>query len=149
MHVSTPVTRIQGHMAYVHIYTTRSIETMSEASKRIKAYCSLCSWGWRYAVSMRALIFPRLTRITRCFIASASQSGVMPLILQASSTTTRFSSRLSNFWNFTPRIYQKRPQKVRNPRGGARPHTHLMPLIAYWNPPFQNSRSATVECLMK
>ena len=110
---------------------------------------------------MRALIFPHRTRIIGCFAASMTRSGVTPLILRASNTTTRFSSRSSNFCNFTPRTHQKRSQ-VRNPKvrnvlrrseiknfpGGACPQappsrrpTHT--LIAYWNPPFQNSRSAT------
>ena len=109
---------------------------------------------------MGALIFPRLTRITSCFAASVARSGVTPLILRASNTTTRFSSRSSNFCNFIPRIHQKRSQKVRNPNfvcvcvcvcvwggGGACPQTPLAgalrALIAYWKPPFQNCRSAT------
>ena len=43
------------------------------------------------------------------------------------NTTTRFSSRSSNFFNFTPRIHQKRSQKVRNPTfsWGACPQTPL------------------------
>ena len=72
------------------------------------------------------------------------------LILRASNLKTRFSSWSSNFYNFTPRIHQKRSQKVRNPKfsWGACPQTPpirrpMRALIAYWNPPFQNSRSAT------
>ena len=72
------------------------------------------------------------------------------LILRASNTTTRFSSRSSNFYNFTPRIHQKRSQKVRNPKFSwgdmppDPPSKHATrALIAYWNPPSQNSRSAT------
>ena len=71
--------------------------------------------------------------------------------LRASNTTTRFSSRLSNFYNFTPRLHQKRSQKVRNPKfswGGMPPgppsRRAMCSLIAYWNPPFQNLRSAAV-----
>jgi len=94
---------------------------MSEASERIKAnflfmHCSLCSQRWWYTINMRALIFPLLTRITSCFVASATQNGVTPLILQASNTTTRFSSKTSNFCNFTQRLHQKQSQKVRNPK---------------------------------
>jgi len=71
------------------------------------------------------------------------------LILQALNTTTKFSSRSSNFYNFTSRIHKKRSQKVRNPKfswGGGCPQTPsrhaTCALIAYWNPPFQNSKSA-------
>ena len=94
-----------------HVVT---IETMSEASEQIKAKVLFvrCK-GWRFAISMRALIFLRLTQITSCFAASAAQSGVTPLILWASNTTARFSSRLTNLCNFTPRIHQKLSQKVR------------------------------------
>ena len=46
-HVSTPVSRIWCvHGLYVHVYTTRSMEAMSEESERIKSlfmHCSLCS----------------------------------------------------------------------------------------------------------
>ena len=40
---------------------------------------------------MRALTFPHLTRITSCYAASATRSGVTSLILRASNATTRFS----------------------------------------------------------
>ena len=99
---------------------------------------------------MRALIFPLLTRTTRS-LCGPKQSHAFN-----ASNTTRFSSRLSNFCNFTPRIHQKQSQKVRNLNlswgrvGGGHASdpsswhaTHA--LIAYWNPPFQNSRSATVH----
>ena len=97
-------------------------------------------------------IFPRLTRITSCYAASAAWSGVMPLIpVRALSTTTRFSSKSSSFCNFNQTIHQKRSQKVRNrkifmgawlkPPPPSRPV--MCALIAYWNPPSQNSRSAT------
>ena len=108
---------------------------------------------------MRALIFPHLAWIlTRCFAASAARSGVTPLFLRASNTTTRLSSRSSYFCNFTQRIHQKRSQKVRNPKfsWGACPQTPpsrrpTRALIAYWNPPFQNSiyRSATDHIVSK
>ena len=47
--------------------------------------------------------------------------------LRASNTTTRFSSKSSCFCNFTPRMHQKRSQKVRNPNfpGGACPQIPL------------------------
>ena len=74
--------------------------------------------------------------------------GVTPLILRASKTTTRFSSRSSNFLQFQPK---NTPEKVKNPKfswgGGGGPCLQTLPtctLIAYWKPPFQNSRSATV-----
>ena len=54
-----------------------------------------------------------------------------------------FSSRSPNFCNFTPRLHQKRSQKVRNqkfPGGGGGGGGGTCTLIAYWNPPFQNSR---------
>ena len=103
---------------------------------------------------MRALIFPHLTWITSCYVASATRSRVTPLILPAPNTTTRFSSRSFNFCNFTPRIHQKWSQKVKKhtnfPEGGGESmppdpsnRCAMHALIAYWNPPFQNSRSAT------
>ena len=57
-----------------------------------------------------------LTRITSCFAASAGLNGVTSLILRGSNTKIGFSCRSSNFCNFTPRIHQKRSQKVRNPK---------------------------------
>jgi len=70
--------------------------------------------------------------------------------LLCNNTITRFSSRSSNFCNFTPRIHQKRSQKVKNYKiflGGMPPDPSIKratrALIAYWNPPFKNSRSAT------
>ena len=104
--------------------------TMSKASERANLslfmHCSLCSQGWRYAISMSVLIFLRLTQITSCFAASAARGKVTPLILRASNTTTRFSSRWSNFCSFTARIHQKRSQ-IRNPKfsWGACPHIPL------------------------
>ena len=85
-----------------------------------------------------------------CSLCGPKRHGVTPLILRAPNTKISFSSKSSNFSNFTPRIHQKWSQKVRNPKfswGHApRPYsrnaTHAF--IAYWNPPFQNSRSATV-----
>ena len=89
---------------------------------------------------MRALIFPCLTRITSCFVASVAQSGFAPLNLQTSNTTTRFNNRLSNFCNFTPRIHQKQSQKLRNPKiflGGIPPSPPSRRSTAYWNPLFK------------
>ena len=60
-----------------------------------------------------------------------------------------FRSKTFNFCNFTPRIHQKRSQKVRNPKNflGCKPpdppsRRASCALIAYWNPPFKNPRSA-------
>ena len=75
------------------------------------------------------------------------------LILRASNTTTRFSSWLSNFCNFTPRLHKKQSQKVRNTKlswgergGGACPRdsTSRRTTRAYWNPHFQNLRSPLI-----
>ena len=66
----------------------------ANSSKSFIHACSLCSYGCRYAISMRALIFPRLTRITSCYAASVTRSGVTPLILRAPNITTRFSSTI-------------------------------------------------------
>ena len=53
------------------------------------------------------------------------------------------------FCNFTLRVRQKRSQKVKNWGGGMPPNPSsrraTRVLIGYWNPPFPNSRSATVE----
>ena len=99
-------------------------------------------------------ISPHLTKITSCFAASAGWSGVTPLILWASNTTTRFSSGSSNFCNFTPRLHKKQSQKVRNTKfsweeggGGAFPETPLAGALctyAYWKTLFQNSRSSLI-----
>ena len=93
---------------------------------------------------MGARIFPQLTKLTSFFAASVARSGVIPLILQASNTTTRFSSRSSNFCNFTPRIHQKGSQKVSTPNfsWGSMPldppsSCPTCTLIAYWNPLFK------------
>ena len=55
------------------------------------------------------------------------------------------------FCNFTPRVHQKQSQKIKHhknfPGGGMPPdppsRRATRALIAYWNPPFENSRSAT------
>ena len=57
--------------------------------------------------------FLHVMQITICFAVSATWSRVMPLILQALNTITGFSMH---------------PMRA---------------LLAYWKPPFQNSRSAT------
>ena len=109
-HVSTPVSRIRrSHGLHARLHYKKyvaTIETMSETSERF-IDCSLCSYGWCYAISMRALMW-----ITSCFEASAARSGVTPLILRASNTTTRFSSRSCNY---IPRILQKQSQEAKNP----------------------------------
>ena len=69
------------HMAYVHVYTTRSMWQMLLPLQLGMLIC---------AISMRALIFPCLTRITSRSAVSATLSGVTPLSLQASNRTTRF-----------------------------------------------------------
>ena len=53
-----------------------------------------------------------------CYAASATRSGVTPLILRGPNTTTRFSSSRPTFGNFTTRIHQKRSQKVFAAGGG-------------------------------
>ena len=85
-------------MAYVHVlYYWKHVATI-ETMNKLKQSCShallpLQLKGWRYAINMRALIFPCLTRIASCFAASAARSGVTPaLMLWASNTTARFSN---------------------------------------------------------
>ena len=103
---------IDARMTYVHVYTTRSIETMSEARERIKAKAFFFIHAMHpfqlgmaiYAISMRALIFPRLARITSCCAPSATRSGVTPLILRACpNAATRFSLGRPTFCNFHPK----------------------------------------------
>ena len=48
---------------------------------------------------MRVLISLRLTRITSFFAASATRSGVTPLILRASNTTTRHGCSKRSSWS--------------------------------------------------
>ena len=57
----------------------------TEASERIKAKV-FCRNGDVLAISMRTFIFQRLARITSCFAASATRSGVTSLILRAPNT---------------------------------------------------------------
>ena len=96
---------------------------------------------------MRALIFLRLTQITSCYAASVTQSGVTPVIMRAPNATTRFSSRSSNFLQFHPKSIPETISEGQTFLGGMPPDPHsrraTRALIAYWNPPFQNSRSAT------
>ena len=87
---------------------------MSEASERIETYSCIAPSAARDGDMLS--VFPRLTRITGCFAASAARSRATPLISRASNTTTRFSGKSSSFCNFTPGIHQKRSQKVRNPK---------------------------------
>ena len=84
-----------------------------------------------------------------CSLCGLKQSHPYNNILRASNTTTRFSTRsiVQLLQYFIPRLHQKRSQKVRNLPGGMPPdspnrHATCI-LIAYWNPLFQNSRSAT------
>ena len=120
-------------MAYVHVILSEAHGNHSHRdNERIKAkvlfmHCSLCSYGWRHAISMRALIFLRLTRITSCYAASATRSGVTPLILPAPNTATRFSSRSFNFLQFHPK---NTPETILDGQnfpwgGGACPQTPL------------------------
>ena len=96
---------------------------------------------------MRALIFLHLVRITSLCGLKWSHAfnfvGFKQLGLAVGHPT---------FANLPPKIHQKLSQKVRDQKifgRGACPQTpplagalHAL-LIAYWNPPFQNSRSAT------
>ena len=107
--VSTHVSRIRrAHDLRARINCQKhmtTIETMSEARERTKAkvlfmHCSICSW-W-YAISMRALIFPRLMQIT--------QAAMQPLRPKVESRlwfcgpqTQQLGlvvARSSNFWQF-------------------------------------------------
>ena len=107
-------------------------------------------------ISMRVLISPHLMQITNCFAALICGSKWnTPLIHAGFKNNYRFRSRSSNFCNFTPRLHQKRSQKVRNPNFslGTCPQTPPPPppsrhtmctLITYWGPSFQNPKSAIV-----
>ena len=104
------------------------------------------AWVKKWSGQNQAAQTASASPVTCCFAASAAQNRVMPLILWASNTTTRFRSKTSNFCNFTPEYTRN---DLRSFSGGGMPPdppskrvTHT--LIAYWNPPFQNSRSATV-----
>ena len=138
-----PVSRIlRAHSLHEHII-------ISEVSDH-KVFIPLpLQLGMAIYYQYESAYFPLLTWITCWFAASAARNGVTPLILWASNTT-RFSSKTSNFCNFTPTIHQKRSQMVRNPNFfwvGMPPdppsRLAMHALIAYWNSPFQNSRSAT------
>ena len=114
--VSTPVSWIRRAHAlractYILPEACGSYRDDEQTAKRVRElmHCSLWLLSYRdgarrYAISMRALIFPRPTRITSC---SAARNGVTPLILLASNTMTRFSNRSSSFCNFTLRIHCK------------------------------------------
>ena len=140
-----------ARMAYVHVYTMRS--TWQPSRQWVKRVSKLnlihallpLQLGMAICYQFESAYFPA-PRITSYFPASAARSGVTPLILRASNTTMRFSSRSSNFRNFTPRIHQKRSQKVRNPKfsWGGMPQTPLAGTLyaLYWltlrilEPPF-------------
>ena len=60
------------------------------------------------------------------------------------------------FCNFTPRVHQKQSQKIKNHKIflGDMPQDPpsrraTRALIAYWNPPFEKSRSATVQSFLR
>ena len=56
-------------------------ERASELRQRFYSCIALSAdRGWRYAISMRALIFLRFTRITSCFAAFAGRNGVTLLL---------------------------------------------------------------------
>ena len=94
--------------------------------------------------------FPAPYAENRCFAAEMGRRMIMPLTLRASNTTTRFSSRSSNFSQFHPKDTPEtisRGQKSKISWGSMPPdppsrHT-LQALLEYWNPPLQNSRPAT------
>ena len=131
--------------------------TMSEASKRKGCHSCLLPLqiGMAICYQMRVLIFLRIMWITSCSAALAARNGVRPLIRpRASNTKINFSSRSSIFCNFTPRIHQKWPQKVRNPKFFLESISLQSPpplppagvlSALYLNPPFHNSRSATAD----
>ena len=92
-------------MAHVHIYTTRSMwqQRVKEAYSCIAPSAArdgdmLSVWEWLFFGALHTALQPLQPEAESRF-----------LILWGSNTTTRFSSRSSNFCNFTPRIYQKRP----------------------------------------
>ena len=113
-------------------------------------HCSLCSQGWRYGINMRLLISPRLTPIT-----TAVKSGLTPLILRASNTTTMFRSRVVKLVQFYPKITPEtisvgRPE-IQNfawGGGGMSPDFPMHTFITYWNLPSQIFRSATAFFLL-
>ena len=114
----------------------------------------------------RLYISQRLTQITSCFAASGAWSGVTPLLLQASSTRTKFSSRCkSNLCNLTQRLHQTQSQKARNQKknffwewgvGIPLPQTPLhagmlctYALTTYWNPLFKILATTEVVSIWK
>ena len=60
------------------------------------------AWVKKWSGQNQAAQTASASPVTCCFAASAAQNRVMPLILWASNTTTRFRSKTSNFCNFTP-----------------------------------------------
>ena len=89
-----PVSRIlRAHSLHEHII-------ISEVSDH-KVFIPLpLQLGMAIYYQYESAYFPLLTWITCWFAASAARNGVTPLILWASNTT-RFSSKTSNFCNFT------------------------------------------------
>ena len=85
---------------------------------------TLCS-HWSLCTSTLVTHVFQLLSMPTC-TPEAWKKEVTHLILRASNIT-RFSSRSSNFCNFTSRIHQNRSQKVRNPKfsWGAHPQTPL------------------------
>ena len=58
-------------------------------------------------ISISAPFFPTPYADNQLLCSLCGSNRVTPLLLWASKTTTRFSSKLSKFCNFTPRLHQK------------------------------------------
>ena len=129
--VSTPASRIRrAHGLCARKYYQKHVQTVETVSE-LKLIHALLPLQLGIAICnqyRRTLIFPRFTRITSCFAASAAG----PKLTISPQEYTRNNLRRPEIQNFP---------------GGACPQTPLASalraLIAYWNPPFQNSRSAT------
>ena len=104
-HVSTPVSRTWcTHGLHACIYYHKHMAT-TETMSKLKLIHALLSLQLVMLICYQneSAYFPAPYVDTSYFAVSAAQSGVTPLILQASNTTTRFSSRSSNFLQLHPK----------------------------------------------
>ena len=93
---------------------TRSTWQPSERIKDFIYACSLCSYSDILSVMYQSAYFSAPYAVTSCFATCAARSGVTPLILRASNN--QVLQQVVKLCNFTSRLYQKRSQKVRNPK---------------------------------
>ena len=122
--VSTPVSRIQRtHSLRTHQRLVATIETMSKL-RLIHALLPL-HLGMAICYQYESAYFPAPYVDNQLLCSFCGPKWVTPLILRASNTTTRFSSRLFNFCNINPTNTPKKDFRKSEIFLGAYPQTPL------------------------